>query len=263
MLIMQEIFLLPLLGILLALFFVGKWRFRKNHDEPMALTIFDAVTALVLAASVYVVLIFAPMEQTMGNVQRVFYYHVASGWAGMIGFGMALVVGIIFLVTGARRWDILGLAGVEVGLVFAMMNIVTGSIWAKPVWNTWWTWDPRLVTATIMVLVYMAYLMLRQGIEDPDRRARFAAIYAIMGFVSVPLTFLSIRIWRGIHPVVVADAAEGEAAVGSFDMSTDMRTAFFFALFTFTLLGINVIWHRVRLGNLADEVEQRKMELMS
>ena len=90
------------------------------------------------------------------------------------------------------------------GVLF--IAIVTGSIWARPIWNTWWTWDPRLTTATIMELIYAAYLMLRQGIEDPDRRARFGAVYAIIGFISVPLTFLSIRIFRTIHPVVIGSS---------------------------------------------------------
>ena len=88
-------------------------------------------------------------------------------------------------------------------MVFMLIAIITGSIWARPIWNTWWTWDPRLTTATIMELIYAAYLMLRQGIEDPDRRARFGAVYAIIGFLSVPLTFFSIRIFRTIHPVVI------------------------------------------------------------
>jgi heme exporter protein C len=103
--------------------------------------------------------------------------------------------------------------------------------------------------------------MLRQGIEDPERRARFGAIYAIIGFVSVPLSFLSIRIWRTIHPVVVGSNDPG--AQGSFDMSPNMQVAFFFSLFVFTVFGITLLWHRIRLGQLQEKVEQTKMELMS
>lgn len=226
-------------------------------DKPKLLSLLDWLSLLLLAAATYMALVFAPMEAVMGNVQRVFYFHVAVGWVGMMGFLLAVAAGVLFLATGNSRWDIFGVAGVEVGLVFSLLNIVTGSIWARPVWNTWWTWDPRLVTATIMVLVYVAYLLLRQGIEDPERRARFGAIYALLGFISVPLSFLSIRIWRTIHPVVVGNSDPG--AQGTFDMTSDMRITFFFSLITFTVIAVDLLWRRVRLGQLAAEVEQLRL----
>ena len=130
---------------------------------------------------------------------------------------------------------------------------------SRPIWNTWWTWDPRLVTATVMELIYIAYVMLRQGIEDPDRRARFGAVYAIVGFLSVPLTFLSIRIWRTIHPVVIGSG--DPTAQGAFDMTPKMLTAFMFSLQTFTVIYVTLLWHRLRLEALTERVEQRKMEL--
>jgi heme exporter protein C len=231
------------------------------EPKPKFLTFLDWASVALLLTATWMSLVFAPMERVMGNVQRVFYFHVSAGWAGMIGFLLAVFAGIRYLMTKDVKWDIIGQAGVEIGLVFSFINIVTGAIWARPIWNTWWTWDPRLVTATVMELVYIAYLMLRQGIDDPDRRARFGAVYAILGFVSVPLSFLSIRIWRTIHPVVIGSGDPG--AEGTFDMTGDMRTAFFFALFTFTIIGITLIWHRVRLGQLTNHVEALKMEIMS
>ena len=144
--------------------------------------------------------------------------------------------------------------------MFSFINIVTGSIWARPIWNTWWTWDPRLVTATIMELLYFAYLMLRQGIENPLQRARFGAVYAILGFVSVPISFMSIRIWRTIHPVVIGSGST--EAQGSFDMTTNMLITFLFGLFVFTVIFIDLFWHRIRLGQFTEKVEQRKMEAM-
>ena len=112
-----------------------------------------------------------------------------SGLGGMLGFGVAVIAGIAYLITRQRKWDIAGYAAVEVSLVFFFIAIVAGSIWARRTWGTWWTWDPRLTSAAIVELVYAAYLMLRQGIEDPDRRARFGAVYAIVAFISVPITF--------------------------------------------------------------------------
>jgi heme exporter protein C len=154
-----------------------------------------------------------------------------------------------------------GLSAVEIGIVFAFINIVTGSIWARPIWNTWWTWDPRLTTATIMELIYAAYLMLRSGIDDPNRRARFGAVYAILGFLSVPLTFFSARLFRTIHPVVVGSNQPG--AEGTFDMTPKMVQAFMFSLLTFTIIFVDLLWHRVRLGRLAEKIEQLKLKVMA
>jgi len=231
------------------------------EPKPRLLSILDSVTVLLLLAATAAVFFYAPTEAVMGQVQRVFYFHVAAGWVGMLGFLVAAIAGIVYLRTGRRNWDIVGLSAVEIGMVFAFINIVTGSIWARPIWNTWWTWDPRLTTATIMELIYAAYLMLRAGIEDPNRRARFGAVYAIVGFISVPLTFFSARLFRTIHPVVIGSNQPG--AEGSFDMSPRMLQAFMFSLFTFSFVFADLLWHRVRLGRLSDKVEQLKLKTMA
>ena len=224
------------------------------EPKPRLLTILDFFTIFILLAATWMVFFYAPVEAVMGLVQKVFYFHVAAGWVGMLGFLVAAVTGGIYLVRSNRKWDIVSLASVEIGMVFAFINVVTGS---RPIWNAWWTWDPRLTTATIMELVYFAYLMLRSGIEDPDRRARFGAVYAIVGFLSVPLTFFSARLFRTIHPVVIGTNQPG--AEGAFDMTADMRLVFFFSLFTFTIIFIDLLWHRIRLGRLQDKVEQLKL----
>jgi heme exporter protein C len=228
--------------------------------KPRLLNILDIITILLFVIATGMVFLYAPMEIVMGQVQRVFYYHVASAWVGMLGFLVAAVAGIGYLRTGKRSWDNVSLASVEISVIFLIVAIITGSIWARPIWNTWWTWDPRLTTTTIMVLIYAAYLMLRSGIEDPDRRARFGAVYAIIGFISVPLTFLSIRIFRTIHPVVIGSGDPG--AEGSFDMSTRMLHTFIFSLIVFSIIFVDLLWHRTRLGGLADKVEQLKLKLV-
>lgn len=228
---------------------------------PKGLKILDTITVLLLAIATGMVFFYAPAEAVMGDVQRVFYFHVAAGWVGMLAFLAAAIAGIAYLKTGDRKWDIAGLAAVEIGLVFAFVNTVTGSIWARPIWNTWWTWDPRLTTATIMELIYAAYLMLRAGIEDPNRRARFGAVYAIIGFVSVPLTFFSARLFRTIHPTVIGSNQPGSE--GQFDMTPAMLQTFLFSLFAFSVIFVDLLWHRIRLGHLADKVEQLKLKLMA
>jgi len=226
--------------------------------KPRLLSILDFITASLFIIATGMVFFYAPTEAIMGAVQRVFYFHVAAGWVGMLGFLVAAVSGVAYLRTGYRKWDTAGFASVEIGLVFTFITVVSGSFWARPIWNTWWTWDPRLTTATIMMLIYAAYLMLRSGIEDPERRARFGAVYAIVGFLSVPLTFFSARLFRTIHPIVIGTNQPG--AEGAFDMIPKMLQTFLFSLLTFTFIFADLLWHRLRLGNLSDKVEQLKLK---
>ena len=135
------------------------------------------------------------------------------------------MAGIVYLVKRDEKWDIIEVAAVEISLVFFFITIVLGSIWARPIWNTWWTWDPRLTTAAVTELIYIAYSMLRQGIEDPVMRARFGAVYTIIGALSAPITFFAIRLFRTIHPVVIGSG--DPSAQGTFAMSPPMLLAFF------------------------------------
>jgi heme exporter protein C len=228
------------------------------NPKPKVLTILDIVSVILFLEAAFMA-VSAPLEAVMGWVQKVFYFHVATAWTGMMGFMVAGIAGIIYLWKKDLKWDIVEVAAVEISMVFFGITIVMGSIWARPIWNTWWTWDPRLTTAAITMLVYAAYMMLRQGIEDPERRARFGAVYTILGFVAVPITFISIRLLRTIHPVVIGEGAG--SGDGSFAMTDDMRTVFFFSLFVFTLLFIDFLWHRIRMGQLAAKVEQLRLKV--
>jgi heme exporter protein C len=167
--------------------------------KPRLLKTLDILTIVLFVIATGMVFLYAPMEVTMGQVQRVFYFHVASAWVGMLGFLVAAVAGIGYLRTGKRSWDNFSLASVEISVVFLLIAIVSGSIWARPIWNTWWTWDPRLTTTTIMVLIYAAYLMLRSGIEDPDRRARFGRGLCYYRFCQCPPD-LSVHPYLPHHP---------------------------------------------------------------
>jgi heme exporter protein C len=227
--------------------------------QPRALLALDLVTLIAMGTATFLVFGYAPLEKVMGAVQKVFYFHVAAGWVGMLGFLAAVVAAIAYLITRKSTWDLVGLGAIEIGLTFMLINIVTGAIWARPIWNTWWTWDPRLTTATIMELVYAAYLMLRSGIEDPERRSRFGAVYAIIGFISVPLTFFSIRIYRTIHPIVIGSGDPN--AAGSFSMTPAMGLTFAISLVAFSFLFSSLLWHRIRLGQLAQRVEQLRLRL--
>jgi len=229
------------------------------QNKPLALTVLDIVSIILLGISAYLALVFAPTELVMGDVQRVFYFHIGTAWTALMGFILAAVFSVTYLVTKDMKWDRLQVAAIEVSMVFFFITIVLGSIWARPAWNTWWTWDPRLTTAAVTELIYIAYFMLRQGIDEPERRARFGAVYGLIGGISAPITFFVIRLFRTIHPVVVGG---GNAdAQGGFAMTADMKVAFFFALFAFTIIFIDLFWNRVRLGDLQEKVEQLKLKV--
>jgi heme exporter protein C len=243
------------------------WSKNKNYSsgvamstQPRALVALNVVSLLLLAASYYASLVYAPLEAVMGAVQRVFYFHVATAWVGMIGFVLAAVAGILYLWKKDLKWDEISLAAVEISLVFFFIAIVLGSIWARPIWGTWWTWEPRLTTAAILEMVYLAYLLLRQGVEDPEKRARFGAVYTLLGGISVPVTFVSIRIFRTIHPVVIGSGSA--EAQGGFNMAPTMLQTMFFAIFAFSIIFVTIFWHRMRLSALANRVEQLKLKVM-
>jgi heme exporter protein C len=226
--------------------------------KPRLLKILDIVTLISFITATAMVFFYAPTERVMGAVQKVFYFHVSAGWVGMLAFFLAAVAGVIYLIKKGSKWDLIGFSAIEIGIVFTMINVITGAIWARPIWNAWWTWDPRLTTATIMELVYFAYLMLRQGIDDPERRNRFGAVYAIIGFISVPVTFFSIRFTRTIHPVVIG--GNDPSAVGAFDMTPLMLQTLLFSIVVFSILFVDFMWHRVRLGKFMNHVDELKLK---
>jgi len=235
-----------------------------NPRLDRAIRIMSVLAVVGMAITIGTIFLFAPVELNMGNVQRLFYFHVGSAWVGAMVFGVALVCGVLYLWRGRRVFDTVSLASVEVGLVFLSMAIVGGSFWGKPAWNTWWLWSPRLTLVTVAWLVYAAYFMLRGAIEDDHRRARYAAIYAIVSFVTIILTYISIRIFRDIHPVVfggtteaAAGAAEGLQDFNRLD-SARMGITLLISVIGFTLLGSAWILMRIRLQNLIDYADGLK-----
>lgn len=215
--------------------------------KPLFLIVVDALTLIMVLGTLTVILFFTPVEVVMGPVQKVFYFHLSAAWAGMLSFIFGAIAGVAYLATRRLRWDGLSQSAIEVGLVFALIAIISGIIWARPVWNTWWVWDPRLTTTAIMALIYLAYFILRSGFSSSETRARLSAVYSILAVLTVPLTFFSIRLFRTIHPVVVA--AEGGSP---FNMTPRMLTALFASLLSFTLLLADLVWHRFRLAQLQD-----------
>jgi heme exporter protein C len=227
-------------------------------QQPKFLKLLNALSVFLFISALGMVFLFAPLEATMNYVQKIFYFHIANAWVGMLGFMAAAFAGVLYLVKHDQKWDIIEFAAVEISLIFFLIAIISGSIWARPSWGAYWTWEPRLTTAAILEMIYIAYLLLRQGIDDPDRRARFSAVYTLVGAISVPITFLSIRLFRTIHPVVIGSGSA--ANTGGFDMTPQMLVTMFFVLLTFSVIFITLLWHRIRLGQLAQKVENLRLE---
>ena len=231
-------------------------------DQWIKITSIAAVIAM--AITIGATFLFAPVEVTMGNVQRLFYFHVGSAWTGAVVFGVAVLSSVLYLRRPNRTLDAISLAAIESGLVFLSMTIIGGSFWGKPAWNTWWIWSPRLILITVAWLVYAAYFMLRGAVEDPQRRARFAAVYAIVAFSTIILTYLSIRIFRDIHPVVVGSTTEAAAGAqqglqefNGID-SAKMGITLLISVIAFSLLGTAWILARIRLQNMIDYADYLK-----
>jgi len=194
-----------------------------------------------------------------GNLQRIFYFHVPSAWVGYLAFAITFVGSIAYLRTRERRWDLLAHSSAEIGVVFITLVLITGPIWAKPVWGTWWEWDARLTSALVMWLTYVGYLFVRSLSEDPARAGRIAAIVGIVGFVNVPIVHFSVRWWRTLHPSGPTIANPTDASgLGGPELLT-----FFTALIAFTLLFAWLLSLRTRIGRLGDEIERLEIEEQS
>jgi heme exporter protein C len=186
-----------------------------------------------------------------GQLQRIFYVHLPSAWVAYLAFGVVFLASIAYLRTGARRWDLMAHSGAEVGVLFCSLVLVTGPIWARPVWGTWWQWDARLTSTLVLWLTYVGYLFLRSLAADATRAGRLAAVVGIVGFIDVPIVHFSVQWWRTLHPSgptianPVADSGLGGGEVG----------ALLASLLAFTLLFAWLLALRIRLGQMADRVE--------
>jgi heme exporter protein C len=206
-----------------------------------------AITAGAMALALFMVFIVAPSEATMGDLQRIFYFHVSSSWVGYLALLVTLATSLLYLRRNERHWDMVAASSTEIGLLFITQGIVSGSIWARSAWGTWWTWDPRLTTSAILWLMYAAYLLLRHAVEEESRRARLSAVYGIVAFVAVPLNFMAVRWWRAMHPVVIGRES---------GLTSTMLITLFICIFAFTLLYIVLLSQRVRLERAEEDFRQ-------
>lgn len=233
---------------------------RSNGGGWLALSL---LTALAMAAFIWASLFYAKDAVNLAGVeqlaQRIFYIHMGAIMGALVAFLMALIGSVIYLLTRNLDWDRVTQASIEVGIILGISLTLAGSIWGKPTWNTYWTWDPRLTTTTFTLLIYIAYLLFRNGIDNRHTRARFSSIYALFAFLSVPLTYYSARWFRSIHPVVFN--GQNADAQGSFSVGATMTQTLWLATISFCLLFSTLMILRWRQLRLEDRVALLREEL--
>lgn len=231
----------------------------------IAQLILNVATALAMVSLMWASFVYAkPAINLAGDeqaAQRIFYIHMGCNFGALAAFLMSLIGSIIYLITRDLDWDRVTQASIEVGTVIGLGTIISGSIWSKPTWNTYWTWDPRLTAVTITVLIYVAYILFRNGIDNRGTRALFGSIYALFAFLTVPLTYYSSRWFRSIHPVVYG--GENADAQGDFSVGGTMGDTIMIAAIAFSLLYASMMITRWRQLRAIDRVEELREEIES
>ena len=217
---------------------------------PKSLTIFGWVSfALLVAGQVYAI-VTSPPDSAMGDLQKILYVHVPSAWVAMLAFIVVFVYCVLYLWKRKLEYDLAAASAAEVGVVFTALAIVQGSIWGRPTWGVWWTWDPRLTTTAIMLLIFAGYLTLRSFTEDEERRARWSAAVGILGAINVPIVWYSVQWWRTIHQL--------QSAVTT--VSPEYRMGWAINVLTFTVLATFLIMARYRVAQIQRASEHRAEE---
>jgi heme exporter protein C len=204
-------------------------------NKSFPLTLHLLLTLVWVFVALYMIFLYAPEESTMGEVQRIFYIHVPSAWTAFAAYFLLFVGSVGYLWKRSRFADDLAQASGEVGFVFCTCVLVTGPLWAKPVWGIWWTWDARLTSTFVLWLLFIAYLMLRSYVLNPGRTEVLAAVVGIVGFVDVPIVYMSIRWWRTQHPQPVIGGGEGSGLDPAMRLALLVSFGAFLCLFSYLL----------------------------
>ncbi|MFB3068436.1 MAG: cytochrome c biogenesis protein [Acidobacteriota bacterium] len=211
---------------------------------------------LLMVAALYGALLYAPTESEMGEVQRIFYFHMGAAWNAFLAFFGVFLGGFLYLFTRKQSWDRLAASCAEIGVVFTTIVLLSGSVWARPIWNTWLAWgDPRVMTTMVLWLIYVAYFLLRSSLPEGEIMYKYCAVFGIIGFLDVPIVWVSIRWWRTIHPVVITSSGA--------QLEPEMINALIVSVIAMTVLGVTLVMLRMamRLNNsMAEELVQELVE---
>lgn len=229
---------------------------NRIKEIKMIILILSLIITLI---AIYMALIYTPEVDTdkgwaAPKAQKIFYFHVPSAWVSYLAFGVVFVCSIIYLKTNSRKWDIIAYSSAEIGVVFCTLAIITGPIWAKAEWGVFWRWeDVKLFMTLVLWLIYLSYVALRAEGGMSDQSARLAAVFGIIGFICVPLSFAANRIWSQFHPTVIATPRGSVQPI--------MMQALIVAVIAFTLLYIYLLIMRIELENLNTKVEELKEQI--
>jgi heme exporter protein C len=208
--------------------------------------VMGAATLAGMAATVVIGLFVVPPDATQGDVQRLMYMHVPAAWVTFLAFGVVFLASVAYLKTGRIQWDRVAVASAEIGVVFCVLTIVLGSLWGRPVWGTWWTWDPRLTTTAVLLLIYVGYLSLRRVADSPARRAKWSAVVGVIGFIDVPIVHESVVWWRSLHQQATV------LRLGAPTIAPVMLATLLLAFVTFSVAYGYLMAVRMRAGRLED-----------
>ena len=221
------------------------------------------VTLAMMTAAIFMVFAYVPTEAQQGIVQRIFYFHVPCAWVAFAAFAVVAISGGFYLWLGQQVWDDLAYASAEVGMLFCTLVLISGSIWAKPIWGAWWTWDSRLTTTLVLWLLYAGYLTLRVMADEVPQVGRLAAVVGIVAAADVPVIIVSVRLWRTIHPAVIVTRQGGHGLEDPRMIATLLVSmAAFTALSAWLLmLRFSTLRTTVRIANLGRQLALAEAEI--
>jgi heme exporter protein C len=225
---------------------------KQASSRALGLIGLLVVTALLVPVALYYIFAYAPVEEQMGVVQKIFYFHVPCANAMYLGFGVCSLASMVYLAKRDERWDAVAVAAAEVGMVFCLTVLITGPLWGRKAWGVYWTWDPRLTSTLLEAMVFFAYLVLRSFGSLGDVEKRFAAGLAVVGLLNIPVIKYSVQRWRGTHPTVISGKGGG--------IHPDMRPALLFGFLLILALGVALIWMRARAERLRQRVTALELE---
>ena len=219
-------------------------RLRAPHLVLAFLAVVTAVVGSVIGLWV------VPPDAMQGDVQRLMYLHVPAAWLAFLAFFVVFVMSVLYLIQRDPRWDLLAASSAEVGVLFTALTLVLGSLWGKPIWGVWWTWDPRLTTTAILLVIYVGYLAVRSFAADPERAARWSAVVGIVGFADVPIVYLSVTWWRSLHQPPSSPQS----------MASSMLWTLMLNLVAFTLVYAYLLLRRYQVAVAEQELDARRAE---
>ncbi|KYK30498.1 MAG: hypothetical protein AYK22_03665 [Thermoplasmatales archaeon SG8-52-3] len=219
------------------------------------LRILVSILAIIfILISVYFALIYTPPHEIMGDVQRIFYFHVASAWISYLAFGVTFFAGVMYLKSKDFKWDNIAFSSAEIGILFCTLGIITGSLWARPIWGVFWRWeDIKLFITFVLWLIFIAYLALRANAKSRTSKANLSAVFGIIGLICIPFSFGANRIWQQYHPTILV-SSEGS-------LQPSMALSLIISVIAFTFLYIYILLVRVDIEKMKEEIDKLKQKV--